>query len=274
MSYTTLWEVPDELWEKIERILPKEKRIGSRGRPALANRRVFNGILFVLRSGCQWKGLKKEWFGASSSLHARFQTWNEAGLWKKIFRVMVKYYHKKRRIQWTWQSIDSKLVAAPLGGDLTGPNPTDRAKSGSKRHILVDQRGAPLAVLITAANAHDITCAVSLVDQPIVARPKTKYRVHHLCADKGYDSEPFRRTLLRRNIKPHIRKRKYVSQTPAPPPLESERLPARRWVVERTFSWQNDFRSLRVRWAKKPSNWLGLIYLACTFVLWNMCSNI
>ncbi len=186
---------------------------------------------------------------------------------------MLKYYHKKRRIQWTWQSIDSKLVATPLGGDLTGPNPTDRAKSGSKRHILVDQRGAPLSVLITAANAHDITCAVTLVDQPIVPRPKTQYRVHHLCADKGYDSEPFRRELLRRKIKPHIRKREYSSQ-PLPPPLEPQRYPARRWVVERTLSWQNDFRSLRVRWAKKSSNWLALIYLACTFVLWRMCSNV
>jgi transposase len=100
MSYTTLWEIPDGLWERIEQVLPREKRKGSPGRPALPNRKVVNGILFVLRSGCQWKGLKKEWYGASSSLHQRFQTWNEAGLWKKIYRVMVKYYHKKRHIQW------------------------------------------------------------------------------------------------------------------------------------------------------------------------------
>jgi putative transposase len=272
MGYTTLWEVPDDLWEKIQRILPKEKPAGSRGRPALSNRQVFNGILFVLRSGCQWKGLKKEWFGASSSVHARFQAWNEAGLWKKIFRMMVNYYDRKRRIQWKWQAIDSKMVAAPLGGDLTGPNPTDRAKSGSKRHILVDQRGAPLSILITAANAHDITCALTVVDRPIVARPKTKYRVHHLCADKGYDSEPFRRKLLRQKIVPHIRKRSYASR-PIPPPLEAQLHPARRWVVERTLSWQNDFRSLRVRWAKKSSNWLALIYLACTFILWSMCTQ-
>ena len=144
MSYTTLWEVPDGLWAKIERILPPEKAERSRGRPALPNRQVLNGILFVLRSGCQWKGLKKEWFGASSSLHARFQRWNEAGVWKKVYRVMLKYYHTKRQIQWKWQAVDSKLVPAPLGGDLTGPNPTDRAKLGSKRHLWVDQRGGTL----------------------------------------------------------------------------------------------------------------------------------
>ena len=144
MSYTTLWEVPDGLWEQIERVLPREKRKGSPGRPALPNRQVLNGILFVLRSGCQWKGLKKEWYGASSSLHERFQSWNKAGLWKQIYRMMVKYYHKKRHIQWKWQAVDSKTVPAPLGGEETGPNPTDRAKTGSKRHLWVDQRGAPL----------------------------------------------------------------------------------------------------------------------------------
>ena len=144
MSYTTEWEVPDGLWEKMERILPQEKPAGCPGRPALPNRQVVNGILFVLRSGCQWKGLKKEWYGASSSLHERFQRWNKAGLWKKIYRVMVKYYHKKRHIQWRWQAVDSKMVPAPLGGDETGPNPTDRAKSGSKRHLWVDPTGSTI----------------------------------------------------------------------------------------------------------------------------------
>jgi len=271
MSYTTLWEIPTVLWEKMERILPPEKAAGTIGRPALPNRQVLNGILFVLRSGCQWKGLKKEWFGASSSLHARFQAWQAAGLWKKIYRMMVKYYHKKRHIQWRWQAVDSKLVAAPLGGDQTGPNPTDRAKSGSKRHLWVDQRGAPLSIHITSANTNEITVVMDVLNAPIVPRPKTKYPVQHLCADKAYDSEPLRMKLRRRNIQPHLRKRNFGRESP-PPPLEAKKYPARHWVVERTLSWQNDFRSLRVRWAKKSSNWLALIYFACTLILWRMCS--
>ncbi len=95
MSYTTVWEVPDGLWNEIKQVLPREKRKGNVGRPALPNRQVLNGILFVLRSGCQWKGLKKEWYGANSSLHKRFQEWNKSGLWKKIYRLIVKYYHKE-----------------------------------------------------------------------------------------------------------------------------------------------------------------------------------
>lgn len=271
MSYTTLWEIPDELWAKIEPILPAEKPVGSVGRPALPNRQVLNGILFVLRTGCQWKGLKKEWFGASSSLHARFQTWHEAGLWKKIYRRMVKYYHKKRHIQWRWQAVDSKLVAAPLGGEQTGPNPTDRAKTGSKSHLWVDQRGAPLSIHLTAANVNEITVVMDLLNAPIVPRPSAKATVQHLCADKAYDSEPLRAKLRRRNIHPHLRKRNFGGETP-PPPLEAQKHPARRWVVERTLAWLTNFRSLRVRWAKKSSNWLALIYLACTLILWRMCS--
>jgi len=209
MSYTTLWEIPDGLWEKIEQILPPEKPAGSRGRPALPNRQVVNGILFVLRSGCQWKGLKKEWYGASSSLHARFQAWQEAGLWKKIYRRMVKYYHKKRHIQWRWQALDSKLVPAPLGGEQTGPNPTDRAKTGSKCHLWVDQRGAPLSIHLTAANINEILVVMDLLNASIVPRPRTKSRVQHLCADKAYDSEPLRLKLRQRNIQPHLRKRNF-----------------------------------------------------------------
>ena len=271
MSYTTLWEMPDELWTEIEGLLPAEKPRGSRGRPALPNRQVLNGILFVLRSGCQWKGLKKEWFGASSSLHARFQRWNEAGVWQKVYRAMMQYYHKKRHIQWRWQAVDSKSVAAPLGGDRTGPNPTDRAKSGSKRHLWVDQRGAPLSILITPANTNDHLVMLSLLQQPILPRPHTQPRTQHMCADKAYDSEPLRNQLRQHHFTPHIHYRAFSTQPP--PPLEPHRYPARRWVVERTLAWQNDFRSLRVRWAKKSSNWLALIYFASALILWRMASH-
>jgi putative transposase len=164
------------------------------------------------------------------------------------------------------------MVPAPLGGEETGPNPTDRAKSGSKRHLWVDQRGAPLSIHITSANAHGVTAIMNLLNRPIVRRPKTKYRVHHLCAEKAYDSEPLREKLRKRKFKPHIRKREYDSDPP-PPPLEAEKHPARRWVVERTIAWQNDFRSLRIRWAKKAGNWLALIYFACTLILWRICSH-
>ena len=93
----------------------------------------------------QWKSIEKEWFKASSCvLHERFQTWQTQGLFEKLFKKMVKHYARERQIGWRWQSVDSMMSPAPLGGSQTGKNPTDRGKSGSKVHLLVDERGAPV----------------------------------------------------------------------------------------------------------------------------------
>lgn len=269
MSYNTLWTIPNELWCKVVVLLPPDKPRGTPGRPALPNRQVLNGILHVLRTGCQWKALQKEWFGASSSLHARYQTWVALGIFEALFRVLVRYYDRRCGIQWKWQAIDSKTVPAPLGGGKTGKNPTDRGKLGSKRHILVDGRGAPLAIVISGANAHDKTCALALLDHLIVARPQRVYCVHHLCADKGYDFNDVRRGAKERRYHLHIKQRGLqVEELPV-----AKRHPARRWVIERTLSWQNDFRSLRTRWAKNPENWLALIQFASALVLWRMANQ-
>lgn len=268
MSYNTLWHVPHHLWLLIDHLLPPDKPKGRPGRPALPNRQVLNGILYVLRTGCQWKSLHKEWYGASSSLHARFQAWQQAGIWAKLFQLMLRHYDKCKRIQWRWQALDSKSVAAPLGGEKTGKNPTDRGKLGSKCHLLVDARGAPLAVVVSSANAHDKTCALATLNAIMTPRPKTTYWVQHFCGDKAYDADDLRRALYQRHYRVHIRPRGVeVKDVPA-----DKRYPARRWVVERTLSWQNDFRALRTRWAKKADNWLALIHFACALVLGRMAA--
>jgi len=266
MSYSTMWRVPNDLWLRVERLLPPGKPAGTAGRPRLPQRSVVNGILYVLRTGCQWKSMPKEWFGASSSLHAYFQTWQQQGVWRRVFQVLLRYYDQVCHIQWRWQALDSKSVAAPLGGQKTGKNPTDRGKLGSKRHILTDARGAPLAVVVSGANAHDLTCALAVLDAVAVKRPQRTYRVHHLCADKAYDADDLRQAIHERHYWVHIGRR---GVAPAIVPAH-RRQPARRWVVERTLSWQNDFRALRTRWAKKPENWLALIHFACALVLWRM----
>jgi putative transposase len=244
--YNTIWEVADEMWTKIEAALPPGKPVGSVGRPALSNRRVYDGVVYVLRTGCQWKSLKTSWFGAASSIHARFQSWREQGVWLRVFRMMLRYYNRMRRIQWNWQALDSKSVAAPLGGDKTGKNPTDRGKCGSKRHVLVDGRGAPLSITISAANTHDSRCAIATLEALPVEKPKKVKRVHHLCADKAYDAASIRRQAHSLGYQVHIPRRKAQPKVP-----KLKRHPSRRWVVEPTLSWQNNFRSLRTRWLKK-----------------------
>ena len=99
---------------------------------------------YVLWTGCQWKSLHRDWFGVSSSVvHERFQR-------------MVEYYARERGgIGWKWQAMDSKHSRAPLGGEKVGNNPTDRGILGAKINLLVDERGAPLSVVLAGANRHD-----------------------------------------------------------------------------------------------------------------------
>jgi putative transposase len=263
--YHTVWEVAKELWKRIEHLLPPTRPAGTPGRPPLSNRQAYDGVAHVFRTGCQWKSLKTEWFGAASSIHERFQSWVARGIWDKVFKKMLELYDKLRHIQWRWQALDSKSVPAPLGGALTGKNPTDRGKLGSKWHMLVDQRGAPLAITISAANTHDKCCALATLKACPVRTPRRmyRYRIHHLCADKGYDYTDIRQGIDKRGYRVHIAHRGDV-----PKPIKRHRRhPARRWVVERTHSWHNNFRSLRVRWAKKPANWLALIHLAAALTL-------
>ena len=132
------WEVSNELWVVVEPLVParerkpkkKYKRIAGGGRKPLEPRRVFEGIVFVLRTGIQWKALPKQ-YGASSSVHKYFQEWEAAGMFKALWKRGVKLYDQQQGIKWRWQAIDGAKFKAPMGEDAVGGNPTDR---GKKRH--------------------------------------------------------------------------------------------------------------------------------------------
>ena len=150
------------------------------------------------------------------------------------------------------------------GGEATGPNPTDRAKPGSKHHIITDARGIPLAATLTGANAADITELETLVDAipPVRGKPgRPRRRPKALFADRAYDSEPHRRRLRLRGIRPHIARRGTA---------HGSGLGRYRWVVERTISWFHRPRKLRLR-----TDWGGeihraLMLLCCSLICWNI----
>ena len=265
------YTVPRRLWRIMKKHLPAEAPPSpSGGRPRIGNRAVLHGIWYVLWTGCQWKAVQRTWFGASSSvLHERFQTWQEQGIWDPVFGALVKFYRRERRIQWQWQAVDSRSCAAPLGGADTGKNPTDRAKRGSKIHILVDQRGAPLAIDISGANQHDKWSVTALVFHIAVKRPSSE---QHFCADKGYDFADVRQVVEREGYIPHIKRKRRRGEPvadPCPVPGETQ-FPARRWVVERTLGWLAKRRSVRTRWCKKSTNWLAFVQFACASILCDM----
>lgn len=260
-------QMPRKLWRLLKKHLPKAAKKGGPGRPRVQDRNVMNGIWFILWTGCQWKAVDSDWFQVSSStLHRRFQSWQQAGVFDQLFKIMVRYYARERSIGWKWQSVDSKMVPAPLGGAETGKNPTDRAKSGAKIHILVDERGAPLAIHITGANQHDKWSLDDLVIHIAVKRPPCE---QHLCADKGYDSADILAFVKEQRYVPHIKHRRRRNEPKieeCPIPGETS-YPARRWVVERTLGWLAKRRSIKIRWSKKPDNWLAFLKLASAHIL-------
>jgi len=264
------FKVPDELWAVVERLLPVLPEQSGPGRPRADDRKALDGIWYVLWTGCQWKAIHKDWFGVCSSvIHDRFQTWQEMGIFGDMLREMVVYYQQEREIGWQWQSIDSKSCPAPLGGEQTGPNPTDRGKQGTKIHLLVDEKGAPLSLHITGANEHDKWSADDLILSIMVERPDPEKVEQHLCADRAYDFEDVHDFVAEKQYIAHIKHRRrrnepVVEECPIPGEL---RYPARRWVVERTLGWLTKRRSLRVRWCKKRENWMALIQFACAHIL-------
>jgi putative transposase len=264
------FRVPRPLWRNIKRLLPKPPVRRGPGRPAADTRARITGIWSVLWTGCQWKAVHRTWLGVwSSVIHDRFHVWAQEGRFAKIMEVTLRFYNRTRRIQWTWQSIDSRSGAAPLGGQATGKNPTDRARAGSKIHLLVDQRGAPLGVRITGANTADKTMVRELVIAIAAQRPTQQ---QHVCADRGYDYTDVQTFVLDAGFTPHIKHRRRRGEAAAPVgdvPGEAS-FPARRWVVERTFNWLLKRRSLSTRWCKKAGNWLALVQRACAHMLCDM----
>lgn len=100
--------------------MPKEKPHNTKGHPAVAFRKVLDGILFVLRTGCQWKMLPKE-YGSGSTCHRRFQEWVKMGVFQKLWVRLLNIYDDIRGIKWKWQSLDSVTIKAPLGGTRQAP---------------------------------------------------------------------------------------------------------------------------------------------------------
>ena len=112
----TITKISDDLWDKISDLLPNEKPKNTVGRPIIPFRKVLDGILYVLRTGCQWKMLPSE-FGSGSTCHRRrFQQWVQLGIFKKIWIRLLKEYDSKIGIKLIWQSMDSISIKSPLVG--------------------------------------------------------------------------------------------------------------------------------------------------------------
>ena len=153
------------------------------------------------------------------------------------------------------------------GDDKTGPNPTDRGRLGTKRHLITDWSGLPLAFVLTGANTNDSVPFEEPLDSiPPVAGMlgRARHRPAELHADKVYDYRRCRGTCRRRGIAPRIARRGVET---------SQKLGCYRWVIERTFAWLNRFRRLVIRYERRSDIHHAFTALTCSLICFNAPEN-
>ena len=195
------WELSDSMWERIAPLLTKsksrfrgrgQKRRNIGGRPSADPRQLMSGILYILRTGSQWNALPKEKFGVSGKTANRYyQRWVRAGVFKRMWQAGLQEYDETKGIDWKWQAADGAMTKAPLGGEKTGKNPTDRGKTGTKRSLLVNQQGLPLGIVVSGANTPDGKLLEATIKAIATERPAADEVKQHLCLDKGYCGESY-----------------------------------------------------------------------------------
>jgi putative transposase len=126
----TTWEVPDDLWQRIEPILLEDAPPQRTGRKRADWRRALDGILFRMRSGCQWNKLPKE-FGDDSTVHRWFQRWCKKGVLRRIWALLVEQCAELGAVHWEWQSADGAMGKARFGGEKGRQEPH---RPRQKRH--------------------------------------------------------------------------------------------------------------------------------------------
>lgn len=134
------WEVSDAFWRIVEPLIPKtvrdkekeyKRKVGG-GRKPLDPRQVFCAIVYVLRTGIQWKALPKVIYGSPSAIHRYFREWEQRGFFLDLWKRSLAEYDDMEGIAWEWQSIDGSTYKAPLALESSGANPTDRGKKRYK----------------------------------------------------------------------------------------------------------------------------------------------
>jgi transposase len=256
--------VSDALWLIVEPLLPaaKPRRFRYPGRKPVANRVALSAIIYVLKTGVPWEEVPLELGCCGMTAWNRLQEWQEVGVWDKIHQAILDELEARGKLDRSHGAADSSSVRATGGGEDTGPNPTDRAKKGTKHHALTEAQGLPLAVEVTAANRNDITQLKPLVeDIPKVRNPQTQRRRQRrpkkLLADRAYDSQPHREWLEEQDIVPRLARRKTE---------HGSGLGQERWPIERLFAWLHDDRKIRVRDERRSPIHKALLTLAAALV--------
>jgi transposase len=255
--------VNDALWDRVEPLLPPPRRRRFRfpGRKPLGYRKILTGILFVLKTGIAWDDLPAELgCGCGKTCWHYLQAWHQAGVWIKLHALLLAELNGADEIDWDRALIDASFAKAPEGGEDTGPNPTDRGKSGSKHHVMTDAQGIPLSATVTAANVNEVTQVLDVLTSmpPVGGKPGPKrQKPDSLQGDRAYDSEPLRQLLRWLGINPIMAARNTEN---------GNGLGVFRWFVERTISWLHALGRLRRRLDRLTDIQEAFLRLGCALI--------
>ena len=220
------------------------------GHPRSATVRVVATLRRFLREGSPWRSLRASPDQVSgSTLRRVLARWAETAVLAKVHAVLVAMVRGNPTL-----ILDSCSVRAKRGGDLTGSNPTDRAKMGTKYHVAVDGDGLPVACVASAANVHDTL----VFERLFLAAFAVLARIHTVFADKGYDAERHRRLCRVFRVAPFIHKRGHP---------HGSGLGQRRWPVERTLSWLLENKRLGLRYDRCGFIIQSLLQTGCIFLV-------
>ena len=258
MSYYAT-DLTDEQWLLIAPLIPRPK-FGGRRRTT-DTRRILDGIFYLLKTGCQWRQLPKD-FPPWRTVYGYFQQWGDNGVLKRIQRTLyfaVRKASGRSRLP-KIVVIDSQSVKTGKMGGVRGYDGGKRVK-GRKRHFAVDSLGMPLAVSVTAANVHDLRGAKRVLPQ--VRKFLLRRSFRKIYADGAYIAQSFKNWAKEKyDATVHIAKnlaQKFKQFIPV----------SQRWVVERTFAWLQDFRRLTVDYERTLNNSRYMLRMAAISLMLN-----
>ncbi|GIK19641.1 MAG: IS5 family transposase [Leptolyngbya sp. PLA2] len=228
------------------------------GRPPTDKRKAVAGIFWILDNGAKWKDLPRE-YGSRSAVHRCFKRWVEAGVFENIMRDAGRLVEDRGEYRLYECFIDGTFSKAKGGGDGIGRT---KAGKGVKIMVLVDARGLPVAVDTASASPHETRLVQQLFGWML-----TEETPERVVGDKAYDSDALDEELAADGIElipPHQSNRRPENVTQDGRPLRRYK---RRFTVERTISWFQNFRRLCIRWEKSTVLFQGYLHFACSFML-------